>query len=861
MRRFTRFLLALLLVSHAAMAQENIKLHDDRLQLTLLAEHPRIVTPIGMAIDPHDAIFVIESHTHLAPDDYDGPSHDLIKVFRNTDGVTEEPSVFAEGLTAAMNLAFAPDGTLYVVCAREVFALPDADGDGRCDGPRRVVKLETAERYPHNSLLGLTFDQDGWMYIARGNVSSRHYRIRGSDDSFVEGYGDGGNIVRCRSDGSQVHEFATGFWNPFDLKFDADGRLLCVDNDPDARGPNRLLHIVRGGDYGYRSLFGGGGNHPYQGWDGSLPGTLPMISGTGEAPSGVIDCRRLSFPPDYQQGILVTVWNENTIELHKTKRVGQSLQAQRETLVAGPNDFRPVAFDSDSRGNLYVTDWVLVDYPNHGQGRIWKISTRAGVDRQTPVGRFQRHAVPSPSNQNEQEWLRQLGSSDPFARHAAEMELSAAKHRPALLRATHDDDARVRLGAILALKRGRYADAQTLLTRMLSDPDPRVRQASLIWIGQWGLVDMRNELVRSIDTQDVSAQLLETYIATVEILHQDFVRERANRSRERARDLPRKTDVSDLLRIVGDSTRPATLRAIALSRLPASSVEPDRSQLIDLAKQGPEALQTAAIDRLAGDEHAEVTEVLLSIALSSEQPSPLRNQALLALEGRSQPATKPLLALFKRNEQDVQRQVVRTLTASGLADEVRDTFLDQYEAQKDEAVAEQIELALRSGGVESGIPAPDRPQSLEQWQSAAQQDGDPRAGHRVFRSTQIGCAKCHTISGLGGRLGPDLSHAGQSLTRDQIVRSIVSPSDQFPPQYQAWVVTTVDGQVFSGLQLDHKARGAIEMYTTEGHTRHFDADEIDAYEATPRSLMPDGLVDQMTVSEFRDLVTFLSSLK
>ena len=280
--------LVAIVANSMAIADADVKVRDPRLQLTMLAEHPNIVTPIGMAIDRHDRIYVIESHTHLAPDDYDGPTHDVIKVFHNvnTDGSTETPSVFAEGLTAAMNLAFSPDGVLYAVCAREVIAMPDRDHDGRCDELKRIVTLNTAERYPHNSLLGITFDNDGWMYIARGNVSSRKYRFEGSDDSFVAGYGDGGNIVRCRPDGSQIQEFATGFWNPFDIKFDVDGRLLCVDNDPDARGPNRLMHIVRGGDYGYRSMFGGGGNHPYQGWDGSLPGTLPMISGTGEAPSG-----------------------------------------------------------------------------------------------------------------------------------------------------------------------------------------------------------------------------------------------------------------------------------------------------------------------------------------------------------------------------------------------------------------------------------------------------------------------------------------------------------------------------------------------------------------------------------------------
>jgi hypothetical protein len=62
--------------------------------------------------------------------------------------------------------------------------------------------------------------------------------------------------MRCRPDGCGLQEFATGFWNPFDLKFDAHGRLLAADNDPDSPGPNRLVHVIQGGDYGYKSLYG-----------------------------------------------------------------------------------------------------------------------------------------------------------------------------------------------------------------------------------------------------------------------------------------------------------------------------------------------------------------------------------------------------------------------------------------------------------------------------------------------------------------------------------------------------------------------------------------------------------------------------
>ena len=111
----------------AASDDETPKLADDRLAITLFAESPDIVTPIGMTIDARDRVFVIESHTHQPPADYDGPPGDRIKVFvdEENDGHADQVTVFVEGIQQAMNLAFSPDGDLYVVCAREVLRLSD----------------------------------------------------------------------------------------------------------------------------------------------------------------------------------------------------------------------------------------------------------------------------------------------------------------------------------------------------------------------------------------------------------------------------------------------------------------------------------------------------------------------------------------------------------------------------------------------------------------------------------------------------------------------------------------------------------------------------------------------------------------
>ncbi|MEZ4828028.1 MAG: hypothetical protein R3C61_17350 [Bacteroidia bacterium] len=59
------------------------------------------------------------------------------------------------------------------------------------------------------------------------------------------------------------------------MKFTSDGRLLLTDNDPDSRGPNRLIEIVPGGDYGYQSLYGGSGIHPF--WRGMANCPEPFL--------------------------------------------------------------------------------------------------------------------------------------------------------------------------------------------------------------------------------------------------------------------------------------------------------------------------------------------------------------------------------------------------------------------------------------------------------------------------------------------------------------------------------------------------------------------------------------------------------
>src|SRR5688572_3370887 len=100
-------ILVLFILSASLMQGAELKMPvvvDQNLQLTLVAREPAIVTPVGIAVDQRNRIFVMESHTHFPPKDYKGPKTDLIKVFDlNSPG---HSVVFADGIKFGMNLLF-----------------------------------------------------------------------------------------------------------------------------------------------------------------------------------------------------------------------------------------------------------------------------------------------------------------------------------------------------------------------------------------------------------------------------------------------------------------------------------------------------------------------------------------------------------------------------------------------------------------------------------------------------------------------------------------------------------------------------------------------------------------------------------
>lgn len=468
---------------------------DGRLAVELFAQDPDLVTPTGIAVDTRGRVLVVESNTHFPPEGYKGWPTDRIRSFEDLDGDgrAERVGTFFDGTKFTMNLAFERDGSVLVATRYEVFRLRDRDDDGVADERTSLAHLETTGDYPHNGLSGFAVDHRGRLYFGLGENLGAAYRLVGTDGSSCSGGGEGGSVFRCGADGSEMTRVATGFWNPFHVCFDAFERLFAVDNDPDSRPPCRLLHLVERGDYGYRYRNGRKGLHPFTAWNGELPGTLPMLAGTGEAPSGIVSYESDGLPKEYVGCILGTSWGDHRLERFELRRRGASWISTGEPFVRGGENFRPVGICVAPDGSLFVSDWVDKSYTLHGKGRIWHVRAATQVKPNRPT-----------------EPLTALESADRASRERAARELASQPNQTStLLRAVRENaNPRVRAAAWLALCerdptlvfhdqatdvlagqdsedlrelliRLAPADRQDLFRKYADDPAPAVRAASL----------------------------------------------------------------------------------------------------------------------------------------------------------------------------------------------------------------------------------------------------------------------------------------------------------------------------------------------------------------------------------------------
>ncbi len=771
----------------------------DGYKLELVAREPDIVTPIGMGFDAKGRLLVVESHTHQRPEDYQGPAGDRVRVFADGDGDgrLDRWRTFAEGFQQAMNLCARPDGGIYLVTRRDVRLLEDTDNDGSADKETPILRLETEAEYPHNGLSGITLDDRG-LVVGLGENFGFAYKLVGSDGTAIDGSGGVGAIFRCAPDGSQLARVAAGFWNPFSICEAGSDGMYCVENDPDASPPCRLIEVLPGGDYGHRWEYGRAGVHPLQAWNGELPGTLPMICGTGEAPTAILSHRGYLW---------VTSWGDHRVERYAARvhrAHGKTLVADMQVIVQGDAEFRPTGAAVAPDGSIYFADWVDRSYPVHGKGRIWRLQLPDGDD------------VPYQSDDNEGRirWEDWDGNSTSLRQLYVVTGKNASGGG-----VDWDKDSAMRVARLQSHRWRQLSDAVGALRSALASDDPDVRLYAVRWIADERIAELSDDVEKLLVGPIPSERYFLAVLAAIEWLDGDAS--------------PRSSGISDglLRRELVNKNRSPELHALAL-RL----ISPDHEWL--------------TIERLCG-------------YLASESPA-LRLEAVRTLAMQTNP--ERLAALAEVAADAKYDAVLRAEAVVGLAADVESqaTLLEQLAAGDETAVAREAARVLALSRKRLGDEDAGRPEAseLEAWSALLVGDGDSASGRRLFFMGGAGprCAACHQHGGRGGRIGPDLTQIGRQQSKERIVASILQPSREIAPHYQAWTLVTDDGLSHAGLRLPKGGDDGVEVYADpQGREFSLRSERIELRSPSELSIMPEGLERTLTVEDLRDLVAFLSA--
>jgi putative heme-binding domain-containing protein len=133
------------------------------------------------------------------------------------------------------------------------------------------------------------------------------------------------------------------------------------------------------------------------------------------------------------------------------------------------------------------------------------------------------------------------------------------------------------------------------------------------------------------------------------------------------------------------------------------------------------------------------------------------------------------------------------------------------------------------------------------WAYSAQRGAD------IYKKT---CANCHPLDGTSVPLGPSLAGSWQNGL-DYFLDNIVDPNAVVGENYRMTLISTKSGTVVTGL-LDSETTTTIVLRTAE-KTITIPKSEVEERKLVNQSLMPTGLLEQLSETETIELLKFLTT--
>ena len=778
---------------------------------------------VSMAVDEKGRLYI--SPQGKAPDG------GIMRLTLDGAGQIAKTDWLKPDIGAAMGMLWAFD-SLYVSGqgpdGQGIYRLRDTDGDDELDSTLLLKKVPggNGEHGSHAIVLG----PDEKLYITHGNATAP---IEGIDyehspyghfaedvllprvldpvatffDKLKVPYG---HILRTDEDGSKWEIVAGGFRNAYDIDFNESGDLFTYDSDmewdtgmPWYR-PTRILHIVPGGEYGFRE-----GN---QKWPVSYADSLPPVCDIGlGCPTGVKFGTRSRWPSRYRSAFFVMDWTFGRI-----LAVHPSLQgvtyAAINPLANYTNPSGPEARD-DVEVFLSGKAMPVTDLEFGRDGAMY--FTVGGRGTQSALYRVS--------------WV---GQSDKMAELegalAENKKLTlAAQAKPALLLAEQslsegmpafpeaDADRFTRFAWRLAYERHPVSEWKDAALR---EARPMAALTQLLALARVGEKSVQPELLEALkkfplDTLDDELKLLKLRVIKLSFIRQG-----------RPADKLVKLGIEKL-------GRQYPAKTFALNR--------ELSELL-IWLGAPDA----------------VGKTLALLESSPAQEDQIWYAAMLReATGWTKPQRERYFAWFS---------MARDFKGGNSLAKFILRIKEQAVAKLSDA--ERTEFAAMIGAPVELAPAiPARP-FVKSWTVADLESELPKAGSgrnfargkEIFSSAL--CNRCHHFGNGGGNFGPDLSAVGSRFNRHDLLQSIIEPSKVISDQYASRLFTTKEGDTIMGLAVEENKDAYIVLTNPlDGAKTTLLKTAIASRETSPVSLMPPELLSVLNKDEILDLLAYMEA--
>ncbi|MFM1770258.1 MAG: hypothetical protein RJA22_2787 [Verrucomicrobiota bacterium] len=289
-------------------------------------------------------------------------------------------------------------------------------------------------------------------------------------------------------------------------------------------------------------------------------------------------------------------------------------------------------------------------------------------------------------------------------------------------------------------------------------------------------------------------------------------------------------------------------------------------------RDAPPAVRQAALASLRDLGGTTAVEALVPLA-TSDADLALRRQAVVALAAvRLDRALAPAVAALQATPTEAEAlalwrdllgvkgagpALAKALPKSGIAEPLARAGLRAAREGGRNEPDLVLALSRGSGLADGGVTL--SAAELRQLAGDVTRKGDAARGEAVYRRKELACITCHAIGGAGGKVGPDMTSLGASAPVDYLIESLWFPNKKIKEGYHAVVVETRDGLEYSGTLARENAEQLV-LRDASGREVVVAKNNIADRRIGTLSLMPAGLIDNLSPAERIDLFRFLSEL-